>query len=144
MIDVLKPLWAMAADSGWRAPFNAATSVMSMALAPLFVISSRVLTEISDITYQPVPARAAAARAPAHAPQPAGAHWQRIVHAIEDSLCKARKAAELQSAALIQADAADFTLAKIIEDLTAVMPRAAELRILPSRSALVPQRALAA
>jgi len=152
MIDILKSLLAMTPESAWRAPLHAVASLATSALAPLFVISSRILTEPSDTVLHPRTAtlvqgrlaRAATARSASLEPRPAGAHWRQIALGIEDRLRSARRAGDLQSAALVQIDAADFTLANIIEDLTAVMPRAAELRVLPSRSRPVPARALAA
>jgi hypothetical protein len=150
MIDVLKSLFAIGPEIGWRTQM--AASIAWSAFAPLFVVSSRLLIDpIGDAAYQhsrapaqsrPIPA--AIKHTPSLEPRPAGSHWLQIVRSIEDRLQGVRKAAEFQSAALVQVDAADFTLAKIIEDLSAVMPHAADLRSRSLRSVPAPLRALAA
>lgn len=137
MIDVLKTLLAAVPDIGWRAQFNAVASLGSSALAPLFVVSSRPAIH-TGLDRQP------ATHVPNPEPRPTGAHWRQIAQEIEDYVRTVRTAAEYQAAALVQVDAADFTVASIIDDLTAVMPHAAELRVRPSRPVLVPQHALAA
>ena len=152
MIDVLKSLFAIGPEFGWRAPFIAAASLASSALAPLFVVSNRILIDPIDnasrqhlrAPTQSRPIPAAINHTPSREPRSAGSHWLQIAQRIEDRLQGARKAAEFQSAALVQVDAADFTLAKIIEDLSAVMPHAAALRARSLRPIPVPRRALAA
>jgi len=149
MIDVFKSLSFTVSDPGWRPSLAAVAGLASAALAPLFVISSRMLTEPSDRTHHLfsaalVQTRAATRHVPSPAPRPPGAHWGQIAQGTEDRIRSARKAVEQQSAALIQIDAADFTLAKIVEDLAAVMPRASELRTQAPRAVPLPQRALAA
>jgi hypothetical protein len=152
MIEVLKSLFAIGPEISWRAQLSATASLASSALAPLFVVSSRILIDpIGDAfrqhsraPTQSRPISAAIKHTPGLEPRPAGSHWLQIAQRIEDRLQGARKAAEFQSAALVQVDAADFTLAKIIEDLSAVMPHAAELRARSLRPIPVPRRALAA
>jgi hypothetical protein len=150
MIDVLKSAFMAPVEFGWRAPLAAAASSVFSALAPLFVVSSRILI---DPVQQPPRQRsvataqnrvAAIKHEPSREPRSAGSHWLQIAQGIESRLQSARQAVELQSAALVQVDAADFTLAKIIEDLSAVMPRAPELRARPSAAVLVARQALAA
>jgi hypothetical protein len=127
MIDVFKTILAGWPDFGWR-PLIAAT--------PLFLVSDRVLAEAA--LGRPISSGSLAlAHRPTAEPRTAGTQWRQIARGIEDRVQGARKAAELQTAALVQIDAADFTLASIVADLAAVMPRAAELRVRAPRPVLV-------
>lgn len=135
MIDVLRSVLADSADTSWRALVGAASLLASP--AALFLVSTCASTE-------PSPPLRADGHVPSPEPRSSRAHWGQLMQGIEARIQAARKVTALQSAALVQIDAADFTLARIIDDLSAVMPRAADLRARPARPLPVTQGALAA
>ncbi len=55
-------------------------------------------------------------------PAPAGQHWHRLTGVIASNIAAARGAADLQAAARVKLDAADFALSQIFKDLADVMP----------------------
>ena len=133
-------------------PLTVVSGLATVTLAPLFVISSRVLVAPSDRDIRPLcvvttgkgTGPTTARHEPRSQPCPAGTHWRAIARSVEDRIEGIRNAVELQSAAHVQIDAADFTLAGIVQDLVAIMPRASEFKTQPPRSLPVPRRALAA
>lgn len=121
------------------------SSAATVAFAPLVVFPSRAPHAVSRSRRVPLQVRQTpVTHTPRPEPVPVAAQWQQLAQGIEFGLGRARHVAELQSAALIQIDAADFTLAKIIEELAAVMPRATQSGARARRPVALPRQALAA
>jgi hypothetical protein len=105
---------------------------LAAAAAPLVLVSKQVLSgldrrEVRRPTLKVVDVHAAGASPPAPiriaaAPAPPGQHWQRLTKLIAADVAAARTAVDLQAAARVQLDAADFTLSQIMQDLVQVMP----------------------
>lgn len=105
---------------------------LAAAAAPLVLVSKQVLSgldrsQVRRPSLKVVDAHATGISLPAPIriaaePAPAGQHWQRLTNLIAADIAGARTAVDLQAAARVQLDAADFTLSQIMQDLVEVMP----------------------
>ena len=130
MIATANPFLSWLAEAVWN-PLGIGGSLVAAA-APLMLVSKQVLSGVErgkvrrpDFKVVRTPVADAAPATPiriAAEPAPAGRHWQRLTSIIAADVTAARAAVDLQAAARVQIDAADFTLAQIMQDLVQVMP----------------------
>ena len=130
MIATANPFLSWLAEAVWN-PLGIGGSLVAAA-APLMLVSKQVLNglergKVRRPSLKVVEAGAAVASPPAPIriaaqPAPVGQHWQRLADIIAADITSARTAVDLQAAARVQIDAADFTLAQIMRDLVQVMP----------------------
>lgn len=124
----MKPLLVWFADIALD-PLAAIGATLIAAAAPLVIVSRQVLTERSKgarpnlkiVEARPDPAQAIAVMR-AVDPAPAGQHWQRLTDVIASNIAVARTATDMQAAARVKLDAADFALSQVFKDLADVMP----------------------
>jgi hypothetical protein len=126
----VKPLFIWFADIA-KEPLAAIGATLLAAAAPLAIVSRQALSgaerskgprpalKIVEVRPDPAPSVPAIR---ASEPAPAGQHWQRLTDAIASNILAARTATDLQAAARVKLDAADFALSQIFEDLADVMP----------------------
>jgi hypothetical protein len=126
----VKPLLIWFADIAWD-PLTAVGATLVAAAAPLVIVSRQVLSSaerskgprpnLKVVEARPDPAPSVPVICAAE-PAPAGQHWQRLTNVIASNIAAARGTADLQAAARVKLDAADFALSRIFEDLADVMP----------------------
>jgi hypothetical protein len=131
MVAALKPLLLWFAETAWD-PLTTIGAGLVAAAAPLVLVSKQVLTgaerskvRAPDFKVVGTPVAEAAPSTPIRIvaqPAPAGQHWQRLTNLIAADITGARTARDMQAAARVQLDAADFTLSQIMQDLAQVMP----------------------
>jgi hypothetical protein len=130
MVADVKPLLIWFADIAWD-PLTAVGATLFAAAAPLVVVSRQVLSSgerskgprpnLKVVEARPDPALSVPVICAAE-PALAGQHWQRLTNVIASNIAAARGTADLQAAARVKLDAADFALSRIFEDLADVMP----------------------
>jgi hypothetical protein len=113
-------------------PLAAIGATLLAAAAPFVIVSRQVVTDAEHGNGPRPNLRIVKARSSPPAPSvpvintaqpaPAGQHWQRLTDAIASNIAAARGTADLQAAARMKLDAADFALSQIFQDLADVMP----------------------
>ena len=131
MVATVKPILFWLAESAWD-PLTTIGAGLVAAAAPLVLVSKQALSGVErskvrrpDFKVVRTPVADAAPSTPiriAAEPAPAGQHWQRLTSIVAADITGAHAAVDLQAAARVQLDAADFTLAQIMRDLVQVMP----------------------
>ena len=131
MVATVKPILFWLAETAWD-PLTTIGVGLIAAAAPLVLVSKQVLSGVErrkvrrpDFKVVRTPVADAAPSTPirtAGQPALAGQHWHRLTNLIAADITGARTASDLQAAARVQLDVADFTLAQIMKDLAQVMP----------------------
>ena len=130
MVATVKPILFWLAETAWD-PLTTIGAGLIAAAAPLVLVSKQVLSGVErgkvrrpdfKVVRTPVADAAPTPIRTAGQPAPAGQHWHRLTNLIAADITGARTASDLQAAARVQLDAADFTLAQIMKDLAQVMP----------------------
>jgi hypothetical protein len=112
-------------------PLAAIGATLLAVAAPLAIVSRQVLTaERSDGPRPDLRIVKASSSDPVvsvpvtdpEQPAPAGQHWQRLTTLIASNIAAARTTTDMQAAARVKLDAADFALLQIFRDLADVMP----------------------
>lgn len=131
MVATVKPILFWLAETAWD-PLATIGAGLIAAAAPLVLVSKQMLSGVERSTAGRPSLRVVASPVAdigpstpvriAAQPATAGQHWHRLTNVIAADITAARTAVDLQAAARVQLDAADFTLAQIMQDLALVMP----------------------
>jgi len=136
MLDTIKQAVSLLAEDAWR----------SLSGLPAFLAAGTSLVLVSSRS-QAEPKPVVSVESP-RMPEPTrpGTHWHRISNLIESRVDAAHRAVRMQADARTQIDAAEFTLAQILQDLRTLVPVQANVSplIVPPRPAYKPRPALAA
>lgn len=122
MVTTVKPLLVWFSDIAWD-PLTVIAASLVAAAAPLVIVSRSKgpRPNLKVVEARPDPAPSVPVISTAE-PAPAGQHWQRLTGVIASNIAAARTATDLQVAARVKLDAADFTLSQIMKDLAEVIP----------------------